>query len=377
MRSLHDRRAALLLLFSTISLASLFGCSRVTSPTVEPVRVGSVLFLTGPAASYGEMQKTGFEIALEEINASGGINGCPIEVIYEDSADNEQQAVAAVKKLIAHDKVPIIVEVTGSGESVAAAPIAGENKTVILSAIDSTEKLSGISPYFFRIMPSDAYQGRFLAEWAWKLGWKRAAMLYVNNEWGVGMRESVSKNFQNKGGNIVQVEGSSEKDIDLRTQLTKIKAARADGVFLLLYPQAAGRCLKQAKQLDLAGPFLGGDALSGEEVVATGGPAVEGLMFCQPSQGEGPAFDAFRIKYQKKYGRAPSVYSIKSYDALKIAADAIRTNGYSAEGIRRYLASLRGYPGISGVITLDKNGDIADAKFEKFVYRKGTYELLR
>lgn len=372
-----SRRAALLLLGWTLSLATLFGCARDGSPTVEPVKVGSVLFLTGPAASYGEMQRAGFEIALDEINGSGGINGRPLEVVYEDSAHNEQQAVAAVKKLIVQDKVPLIVEVTGSGESVVTAPIAGENKTVILSAIDSTEKLSGISPYFFRIMPSDVYQARFLANWAWELGWKRAAVLYVNNEWGVGMRKSASKDFQNMGGEVVQVEGSSDKDIDFRTQLTKIKAARPDGVFLLLYPQAAGLCLKQAKQLDVPGPFLGGDALSGDEVVETGGPAVEGLMFCQPARREGAALDAFIAKYQKKYGKAPSVYSSKSYDALKIAADAIRANGYSSDGIRQYLASLRDFPGINGVVTIDKNGDIVDPKFAKFVYRKGVYELLR
>jgi len=341
-----------------------------------PIRIGSVLFLTGPAASYGAMQRSAFEIGRDEINSSGGIDGHPLEIIYEDSEHSEPKAVAAVKKLIGVDKVPMILEVTGSGEALASAPVAQSSRIVLLSAIDSSPKLTESGSYFFRIMPSDLFQGRFLSDWGHAMNWKKAAILFVNNDWGVGMRDSVTASFTKAGGTIALTESSADEDLDFRTQFAKIKAAKPDGVFLLLYPQAAGRALKQAKELGVRGPFLGGDALSGSEVGATAGAASDGLMFCQPSKGSGPVFDAFRKKYLDRFHDEPSVYSIKSYDAVKIAGEALRHKGPTTEGVREYLDHLQNYRGASGIISLDANGDIVTQEYDKYVYRSGKFERM-
>jgi len=346
------------------------GCGK-REDRAAPIKVGAVLFLTGPAASYGETQKNAFEIAKDEIARGGGIKGRPLEIVYEDSAHDTAKAVAAVKKLATVDGVAMIVEVTGSDEALAVAPFISEEKIPVLSAVDSSPKLSGVSPYFFRVVPSDLYQGRFLAEWARDMAWKSAAILYVDNEWGIGLSAAVKDTFVSAGGTIAALVSSPDGASDFASQLAKIDEAKPDGVFLLLYPQDAGRALKQTHDLGLKLGFLGGDPLSGEEVATIAGEAVSGLMYCLPTRGKGPAFDAFVKTYKEKYGSEPNANGVKSYDALMIAADALRAEGTDREGIRGFLAELKAYQGASGNITLDKQGDLESQRYDRFVYRDG------
>jgi branched-chain amino acid transport system substrate-binding protein len=162
----------------------------------DEIKIGAILPLTGEAAEYGEDAKLGIDLAVEEINAAGGINGKMIQVVYEDSQATPSQGVAAIQKLITVDKVPVIIGAMASSVTLAIAPIAEENKVVLLSPASTAPQITEAGDYIFRNEVSDAYGGKAQAELTWdELGIKNVAILCINNDYGVGTADTFKKNF--------------------------------------------------------------------------------------------------------------------------------------------------------------------------------------
>ena len=330
------------------------------APQSQTVKIGATLPLSGDAAVWGKNTQDGIELALAEINQSGGVLGRKMMVVYEDTKAMAKEGVSAYQKLTTVDKVSAIIDDSVSSVTLANAPLADRDHVVILATGATAPKISGISKYVFRIWNSDAYEGQVSAEYAFKkLGLKKIAILYINNDYGVGLKQVFSSEFEKQGGKIVDTEAFDQGATDMRTQLTKIQASAPDGLYLVGYPKEIPIALKQAKELALSVPMIGTVAMQDEQLIKTAGDAVEGLMFPYPKDPTGEQADHFKQAFQEKYGKQPGITSDVGYDAVKMIAKAIElTKGTSGDDIRKGLDMLKDYPGVSGTMTFDANGDV-------------------
>lgn len=346
-------------------------------PTEETkeIRIGAVMPLTGDLATYGVPVQEGMKFALTEINANRGIKGRKLKIIFEDDLGEPKTAVAAFKKLVDTDKVPIILGPLTSGASMATAPVAERRKVIQLSTIAGTMQLKHAGDYVFRVFASDELQGKALVDKAadvFKI--KKAAIIYINNAYGDGIRQVVEKRSKERNIEIVVTENFNEGDKDFRTQLTKIKDANPELIFALSYWKEGSLMLVQAKELGIDTTFLGGDAWFGP-VYETAGDAVDLLVFTNMAFGEEykhhPKMQQFINNYSEKYGKEADVYAATGYDAVYLAANAIEKQGYNAKGIKQALYNTKDFIGALGNITYDEYGDNIGAEFDLYVIRNG------
>src|SRR3989338_1211347 len=227
----------------------------------EPIKLGGLFPLTGDVAQLGIPASQAVELAVEEANAAGGINGQKVEFYKEDGGCNPKDATSASTKLIEIDKVIAIIGGFCSGETLAAAPIAERNKVILFSPTSSNPKITEAGDFIFRSYPSDAFQGSYAADYTFKQkNAKKAAILYINNDWGTGIKVTFRNKFEQLGGAIVSEDTFDQSTTDLRTQLTKIKSLNPDFIYFPAHPAETIIGLKQANELGLpATLFFGGD----------------------------------------------------------------------------------------------------------------------
>lgn len=342
-----------------------------------PVVLGFIGPLTGDAANIGQNSKAAVSIAVEEINAAGGIGGQNLEIIYEDGQCNGKTASNAANKLINVDKVPVILGGACSGETSAFAGASEQAKVVTLSYCSSVPTLTQAGDYIFRDYPSDLYQGKFGAEYAYNnLGKKKVAVLYVKSDWGTGIEKVFVDSFKALGGEIVAEEGYEQTSRDLRSQLTKIKGAKPDLVYFLGYTEATIPGLKQAAELKLNVPMLGGDAWDDSKIFTEAGKAAEGIMYTVVSS---PLSDAFKAKMKEKVGSDEiTVCSPNAYDATKIIAEVISKVGTDSTKIKDELYKVSFVGGVSAdKIEFDANGDPVGASYVVKIVKDGKAETVK
>jgi ABC-type branched-subunit amino acid transport system substrate-binding protein len=360
----------------SIAFALIFCLTSCKKKEPETIKIGAILSLTGDAASYGDMMKKGMDIAVEEINAQGGINGKKLKIIYEDSRFQPKMAISAFRKLVDIDKVKVITGITGSKNALAVVPEAINRKIVIIDALSSSPELSKFGgKFYFRVMPSDVFAGKYVAQWSIEKKFKKAAVFFANDDWGNGILNSAKELFQSKGGQIVAELSVEPGTRDFKNLIQKLINAKPDIIFLFAYAPEAGIIVKQLRESGIKLPIIGSDNLTASEFVSVGAKVVNGVMFVIPIEGEGSIFLQFREKFKEKYGEYPSINSIKSYDVVKLAAYAIKNVGYDSEKISDFLRNLRGFNGASGVIEFDQNGDILNPKYQLMIYENGKYKL--
>ena len=359
---------------TTFLVVSSFGFAN--KPEKPTIKIGRILPLTGPAASYGQSEKRGADLAIEEINGAGGIQGAKLQVLYEDSACSSREGVSAMKKLVNVEKVPLVLGATCSTVTLAIAPIANANKVVLLSPLSSAAKISEAGPYIFRVMPSDAFQSTVLANWIYELGYKKVGILFVNNAWGIGVKEAFVAAFRRLGGNIVGQEACNEGVADFRTQLSKLIVTQPDAFFFPTMPKEGGKILKQAKELGLKAQIFGADAWSIKELLDGAGETANGVLYTMPAQYEGPEYCEFARSFETRHGQKPDVNAAGAYDAVKIAAlvmENVLKSGLPLTGdnIKNEMAKIKGYKGATGDTTFDGNGDPIGKEFSKMTIRDG------
>jgi ABC-type branched-subunit amino acid transport system substrate-binding protein len=338
----------------------------------KTVKFGSVLALTGDAASYGEMMKNGMDIALEEINANDSIY---FEIEYEDSEFKQTQAVSAAKKLIEIDKVNIITGITGSKNAKVICPIAIQNNVIIIDALSSAAELSKLGEgNYFRLMPSDNFAASEMYKWANELKHSRAYVFYSNDDWGRGIKNAIESSYEFSKKSLVGSDAINIGESNFRNILLKCKKSDPQIIYLVCYASEACKLVKQSKELEINVTFMGSDNLSAKEFVALGSSVVENVLFILPSDGEGKAYQDFREKYRKKYGVFPSINSMKAYDVVKLAGHVTSQFGTNSSILKQKLTNgLVNYYGVSGKIQFDKNGDIQNPVYEKMIYSSGKY----
>jgi branched-chain amino acid transport system substrate-binding protein len=333
-----------------------------TMPAAGEIVIGQYGSLTGGTATFGTSTDEGLRLALDEINAKGGVLGQQIRVVTEDDQSKPEEAVTAVQKLINQDKVVALIGEVASSRSLAAAPIAQRARIPMLSPSSTNPKVTQVGNYIFRACFIDPFQGSAMANFAMKNDAgpkaKHLAMLYdVKNDYSVGLREFFINTVKENGGDIVADESYGEGDIDFKAQLTKIKNANPDAIYCPGYYTEVGLICRQARELGINVPLMGGDGWDSDKTFEIGRDAVNGCFFTNhysPDE-DRPEVKAFVSAYKAKYnGKTPDAMAILGYDAMHLMADAItRAGSTRGKAIRDALAATKDFPGASGTITMD------------------------
>lgn len=331
--------------------------------STEPVKIGFIGPLTGDAATIGENMKIAIEIARDEINREGGINGRPIEIIFEDGQCEPKAAVNAGNKLINIDKVPIIIGGLCSSETLAVAPLAEKARVVLFSAASTNPKITEAGDYIFRNVPSDSFQGTFAAEYIKNtLKLSKAALLKCLSDWCVGVNDAFKARFQGLGGTIAIEESFQQEARDLRSQLSKIKAVAPEVIYFVSYTEATIPGIKQAKELGIKAPFFGADAWSDPKIWQEVGKLGDGAMYVEPVNKNLP--ETFVAEMNKRTGgKEINVYAPRAYDALKILAFVMKQKGIEATVVKDAIYDVKNYQGIADNYTFDRQGEITEAKY--------------
>ncbi len=341
--------------------------ARAAVPAGEPVKLGFFMSISGRDASFGEAALRGARLAIDDLNAAGGILGRPAALIVEDNRSLAGESATAAKKLLSRDRVVALVGECSSTRTLEAAPIAQAAGIPLVTPAATNERVTAAGDCIFRMCFTDPFQGEVLAAYAWKkLGLRRAALLIdATSPYSVGLAEVFAKTFAALGGEIVATQKYAGGDKDFRAQLTAVRGARADAIFLPGYYVEAGLAAQQARELGLRATLLGGDGFEAPQLLEIGGAALEGTVYTTHYSAESadPASQRFVAAYQQRHGSAPVGLAALSYDSVRLIADAIRRAGTTErEALRNALAATRDFPGITGRTSLDERRDaIKDA----------------
>jgi len=322
------------------------------------IQVGHVASLTGDTATFGQSADRGIRMAVEEINARGGVLGRPLEVLSEDDRSVTEEARTAAQKLLQRDRVVALLGEVASSRSLAAAPEAQRARVPMISPASTNPKVTEVGDYIFRACFIDPFQGALMARFAFnELKVRKAAILFdFKQDYSVGLAEFFRETFRELGGEIVADERYTSGDIEFRAQLTTIRAARPEAVFVPGYYTELGLIAKQARELGIEAPLLGGDGWDSEKTTEIGGTAVEGYYFSThyAADSDNAKVQEFVKRYREEYGSTPDAMAALGYDTAGLLADALARAG-TTEGarLRDALAATRNYDGVTGRITID------------------------
>ncbi len=324
------------------------------------ILVGEYGSLTGTTATFGRATHDGIMLAVEEINAAGGVKGRKIRVITEDDQSRPEEAATVVAKLINQDRVVALLGEVASSRTLAAAPKAQEARIPMITPSSTNPKVTQVGDYIFRVCYLDDFQGRALARFVYNsLGFRRAAILRdIRNDYSVGLSDYFKQEYEGLGGKIVGDHSYSEGDADFKAQLTAIKSTDAEVLFVPGYYTEIGQIASQARDLGLEQPLVGGDGWESPRLLEIGGDALNGSFYSNhlfPGDSD-PAVANFLAAFNKRYGENPDALAALGYDATKMLAAAMaRTTDLTPAQIRDELAATRNFRGVTGMITIDEN----------------------
>ena len=345
-------------IFPTVCLALIAAGSVIFAQ--DEIVIGEYASLTGGSASFGQSSHKGTALAIDEINTAGGVLGKKLKLITEDDQSQAGQPATIARKLISQDKAVAILGEVASSKSLEAAPICQQNKIPMISPASTNPKVTEVGDYIFRVCFIDPFQGTVMSKFAQSKGWKNVAVLTdVKQDYSVGLAEFFIKDFKESGGQIVKEQKYSTGDKDFKPQLTSIKAAKPDAIFVPGYYAEVSLIAKQARLLGIKAPLLGGDGWVGDSLLKVAGNALDGSFFsCHfSSADESPVVQGFVEKFKAKHnGETPDDMAALGYDSAMILADAIKRAGSTEpEKLRDAIAATKEHQGITGKITLDEH----------------------
>jgi branched-chain amino acid transport system substrate-binding protein len=338
-----------------------------TGYSQDTIKIGEYTSLTGKEAAFGQSSHKGTQLAVEEINAAGGVLGQKIELITDDNQSKQGESATIVKKLIFREKVVGILGEIASMRSLEAAPICQAYKVPMISPSSTNPRVTQIGNYIFRVCFIDPFQGTVMAKFAKDtLRVRKVAIITsVSSAYSVGLAKYFRERFTSDGGDVAIEQKFTEGDKDFNAQLTAIKAADVEGIFVPGYYTEAALICKQARELGITVPLFGGDGWEAPELIEIGGAAVEGCYYSThySPQVDTPQVRHFVAAYEARYGgEVPDAMAALGYDSAGVMADAIRRAG-STDGlaIRDALAATRDFAGVTGSTTIDKDRNASKA----------------
>ncbi len=353
-----------IVVFVTLILLAMSFCfaggEKENSSSGSVIRIGFIGPLTGDYANYGTLCKQSVEMAIDEINAKGGVNGSVIKLYAEDSEGDSQKALAAMEKLSSSDKVCAIIGPVLTGETFSVAERAQAEGIVIITPSASHKDITNIGDYIFRTTPSDGLQGEVAGKYfADVLGYKNLAVLYAKNDYSQGLYESMSEAFEAEGGHIVATETFMVGDKDFKTQLTKLKNTSAQAIYIPDYTAEMAQILEQASQLGIDKPFLSGDGFLSEEIYSLAGQYTDGVIYTASARiEESNKNKTFKDAYTARWGIGPDSFATNAYDATYILASVIEKVGTDRKAIKLGMQQVKDFEGVNGIINFAENGDL-------------------
>ena len=363
LKRLRSPALALLALFA----ASLLITSLNSSCTPKPngsvdhsrIKIGFFGDLSGPTYNYGESAKNGVLMAADEINQAGGVNGHQLDVVVEDDKGSPEAAAEVTGKLIETYRVAAIIGAGASGNSLAAAPKAQAAKVPLIAPSSTNPAVTQVGDYIFRACFIDAFQGEVMAKFtANTLKAKKAAiMLDFNSPYSRGLTDFFEYGFAKLDGQIVAKQSYKQGDADYRGQLSAIKAAEPDVIYIPGYYGDVAQIARQARQLGITVPLLGADGWDAPELWALGGDTLNGSYISNHYSADDPSenIKTFVQNYRQRYGNlTPDAHAALGYDAMRFLAEAIQRAGTTESAkLRNALAETRNFSGVTGVISMD------------------------
>jgi branched-chain amino acid transport system substrate-binding protein len=346
-----------------------------------PIKVGYYGDLSGRTSNFGQSTKNGVMMAADEINKAGGINGRQIEILSEDDEGRPEKAATVATKLIDQDKVIALLGEVASGNSLAAAPKAQAAKVPMISPSSTNPAVTQVGDYIFRVCFIDPFQGEVMAKFAANtLHAKKAAIMEdFNSPYSRGLTEFFESSFKKLGGQVITKQSYTQGDRDYKGQLTSIRSANPDVIYVPGYYGEVGVIAKQAKQLGINLPLLGGDGWDAPQLFELGGEALNGDYISNHYSVEdpSPAIQKFVGDFNSRYKIKPDALAALGYDAMRVLADAIKRAG-STNGLklRDAIAATKDFAGVTGVITINgernavKSAVVLKIQDGKFVYQE-------
>jgi branched-chain amino acid transport system substrate-binding protein len=382
-----------LLLPWVLLLAVAAGCERKAAPPAAPsapaasksaatgpLVVGTVGSLTGLEAHYGLESRNGAQLAIEEANAAGGIQGRLLVLRSYDSQGRPEEAANGMTRLANQDGAVLVIGENASTNTLAMAPVAARAEVPLISPSSTNPRVTSEGgPYAFRVCFTDTFQGRLLASYAReKLKLQRVGVLVdAKSDYSIGLARVFGERFAELGG-TVREESYARGDTDYRAQLTRLKSEKPDGLFIPGYYSDVGPMAKQARELGLRIPLLGGDGWdSGGRLAEMAGEAVEGALYSTHFAPDNPGTQVqqFIVRYQARYGHPPDALGALGYDAARVGLEALRrSGGVGGAALREQISRTRDFEGITGHITLgpDRNA-VKPAIIVKLVHGKPVF----
>ena len=351
----------------TEAVASADGGSAAADVTaaVDTIKFGLVAPLSGDNGAYGTKQEKGYELALEEINAAGGVLGAKLELETYDDGGDASTAANGAQKFADDDSIMAIGGSCLTSCTAAMLPITGDAEMAQLVVSSSAKSLTGISDYFFRMAVQDAAVGPQIANQFTKMGKTKAVTLYCNNDYGSGLKDSFNAQFEANGGQILNSIPYQATDQDFAAILTTVKSLDPDCIALCGTTTDGALIIKQARQMGIEAEIMGQPGLYSQNVIDIAGDASEGLL-CSGvfvADGADEKGQEFVTKYGEKYnGEIPDGFAALAYDQMYVLADAAERAMEANDGelTRQTLADAlkeTNYEGVTGTVNFDENGD--------------------
>jgi len=380
------RTLVALLLIANLLFA--LACERKGGPgagsSSGPIVVGYYGDLTGRTSNFGQSTKNGVLMAADEINKAGGIDGRQVQILSEDDEGRPEKAATVATKLIDQDRVIALLGEVASGNSLAAAPKAQAGHVPMISPSSTNPAVTQVGDYIFRVCFIDPFQGEVMAKFAFNtLKAKKAAiMLDFNSPYSRGLTDFFEAAFKKFGGQIVNKQSYTQGDRDYKGQLTAIRSDNPDVIYVPGYYGEVGVIAKQAKQLGINVPLLGGDGWDATQLWDLGGDSLNGDFISNHYSVDdpSPAIQKFVGDYKGRYGRAPDALAALGYDAMRVLADSIKRAG-TTEGakLRDAIAQTKNFGGVTGTITIDaqrnavKPAVVLKLQDRKYIYQETIY----
>jgi branched-chain amino acid transport system substrate-binding protein len=355
----NTTRTSRIVFLAVLLLALSFACRQNTAEDRSTVKIGFFGDLSGPTFNYGQSALNGILMAADEINQAGGIKGQRVDIVIEDDKGSPESSAQITSKLIQTYKVVAIIGAGASGNSLAAAPSAQAAKVPLISPSSTNPAVTQAGDYIFRACFIDAFQGEVMARFAaHTLKAKKAAiMVDFNSPYSRGLSEFFELSFAKLDGQITLKQSYSQGDADYRGQLSVIKAAAPDVIYVPGYYGDVALIARQARQLGLTQPLLGADGWDAPELWELGGDALNGCYISNHYSVDDPRenIQEFVRQYRLRYGNLPpDAHAALAYDALRFLANAIERAGAAESAkVRNALAETKNFRGVTGIISMD------------------------
>jgi branched-chain amino acid transport system substrate-binding protein len=369
-------------------LAALAAVAAAPAGAAEPIKIGALLAVTGPASFLGAPEARTLEMLVEELNAKGGLAGRPVQLIVKDTGASPEKAISFAKQLIEEDQVLAIIGPSTSGETMAVKPIAQEARTVLLSCAAAEVIVNPLAPYVFKTPQNDSDAVVKIFQRMKAKGISKIGVLSSNTGFGKAGKDQVAKLAPQHGIQVLVDEVYDKAATDLTAEVTKLKAANVEAILNWSIEPAQAIVIKNARQLGLTVPIFQSHGFGNIGYVKAAGAAAEGVMFpagrllvagaLSDKHPQKAVLVSYKKAYEAKYKEDVSTFGGHAYDAFAILVDAVKRSGPDREKVRAAVEGTKGLVGTAGVFTFsptDHYGLNIEA-FEMLTVKDGKFAVL-